>query len=116
MKEVLQRLAELRKSKHWSLQETADRLGIAKSTYAGYESGYREPSLKALTQIADLYDTSVDYILNRVHFKNSKLELNEWTVADENVLLLDGSALTTEEICDFIVFTRLKRTVKKSLD
>ncbi len=113
---MLQRLAELRKSKNWSLQETADRLGIAKSTYAGYESGYREPSLKALSQIADLYDTSVDYILNRVHYKNSKLELTEWQAMNESVFFLDGAVLTAEEICDFIAFTRLKRTVKKSLE
>lgn len=37
----LDRLTELRKKKNWSLQYTADLLGIAKSTYAGYESGYR---------------------------------------------------------------------------
>ncbi|EFD8206289.1 helix-turn-helix transcriptional regulator, partial [Escherichia coli] len=38
---ILDRLTTLRKKKKWSLQHTADRLGIAKSTYAGYESGYR---------------------------------------------------------------------------
>ncbi|MED3377470.1 HTH-type transcriptional regulator AnsR, partial [Bacillus thuringiensis] len=32
---MLERLSKLRKNQKWSLQETADRLGIAKSTYAG---------------------------------------------------------------------------------
>lgn len=113
---MLQRLAELRKNKNWSLQETADRLGIAKSTYAGYESGYREPSLKALTQIAELFDTSVDYILNQVDYKDSKLDLAEMVISNNFVLFLDDVALTPEEICDFIAFTRLKRSVIKSLE
>ncbi len=113
---VLQRLAELRKSQNWSLQETADRLGIAKSTYAGYESGYREPSLKALSQIADLFETSVDYILNRADHKNSNLELLELLEATEIVLTLDEITLSTEELHDFIAFTRLKRNVKNQLE
>ncbi|AGK53431.1 helix-turn-helix domain-containing protein [Bacillus sp. 1NLA3E] len=113
---MLQRLAELRKNKNWSLQETADRLGIAKSTYAGYESGYREPSLKALSQIADLFETSVDYILNRLDYKNTNLELIELLGAREIVLSLDEITLSTEELRDFIAFTRLKRNVKSQLD
>jgi transcriptional regulator with XRE-family HTH domain len=113
---VLQRLAELRKNKNWSLQETADRLGIAKSTYAGYESGYREPSLKALSQIADLFETSVDYILNRLDYKNTNLELIELLGSKEIVLSLDEITLSTEELRDFIAFTRLKRNVKSQLD
>ncbi|MDF2904438.1 MAG: ans operon repressor protein [Bacillus sp. (in: firmicutes)] len=113
---MLQRLAELRKNKNWSLQETADRLGIAKSTYAGYESGYREPSLKALSQIADLFETSVDYILNRLDYKNTNLELIELLGSKEIVLSLDEITLSTEELRDFIAFTRLKRNVKSQLD
>jgi transcriptional regulator with XRE-family HTH domain len=113
---VLKRLADLRKSRKWSLQETADRLGIAKSTYAGYESGYREPPLQALSQIADLFDTTVDYILNRVNEKNPKIELTELLHAEDTVLFLDHIPLTTEELYDFIAFTRVKRDVKASLD
>ncbi|WP_370297868.1 helix-turn-helix domain-containing protein [Ammoniphilus sp. YIM 78166] len=35
---------------------------MAKSTYAGYGSGYREPSLETIRKLADLLETSVDYI------------------------------------------------------
>lgn len=45
---IVNRLTTLRKAKRWSLQYTADRLGIAKSTYAGYESGHRRPSLETI--------------------------------------------------------------------
>ncbi|WP_028402697.1 helix-turn-helix domain-containing protein [Ectobacillus panaciterrae] len=113
---MLQRLVNLRKSRKWSLQETADRLGIAKSTYAGYESGYREPSLQALLQIGDLFDTTVDYMLNRTDDNQPKLELTELLHSKDMVLSLDEIPLTAEEICDFIAFTRVKRDIKTSLD
>jgi transcriptional regulator with XRE-family HTH domain len=111
---VLTRLGELRKSRKWSMQETADRLGIAKSTYAGYESGYREPSLQALSQIADLFETTVDYILNRDFRPN--VELSELLNSKETILSLDQIPLSPEELIDFIAFARVKRGIKKDSD
>jgi transcriptional regulator with XRE-family HTH domain len=97
------------------MQETADQLGIAKSTYAGYESGYREPSLQALSQIADLFDTTVDFLLNRVDEDNTKVELNSSLQAGNIKLYLDDIRLTEEELYDFIAFARTKRHVKQTL-
>lgn len=109
---MLKRLAELRKSRKWSLQETADRLGIAKSTYAGYESGYREPSLQALIQISDLFETTVDFILDRVNTKTPPLELTDLLNCNVNELYLDKIPITNEELYDFIAFIRVKRDLK----
>ncbi|MFB9761368.1 helix-turn-helix domain-containing protein [Ectobacillus funiculus] len=106
---MLKRLADLRKSSNWSMQETADRLGIAKSTYAGYESGYREPPLHALCQMADLFDTTVDYILARSDHKIVQLELVSLLKTANESISLDQRLLTSEEIRDFIAFIRYKR-------
>src|SRR5690606_23263991 len=57
------RLAQLRKEKGYSMQEMANKLGIAKSTYAGYESNYREPSLDMVKKMSRIFDVSVDYLL-----------------------------------------------------
>lgn len=104
---MLQILNELRKQKNWSLQETADLLGIAKSTYAGYESGYREPSLRALIQIAELFNVSVDYILHR---KNNPLTIELTTYNKENITLtVDDQPLTSTEIKNIIAFTKVSR-------
>ncbi|MBE1443237.1 helix-turn-helix domain-containing protein [Paenibacillus sp. OAS669] len=115
----LDRLTELRKSKRWSLQYIADRLGIAKSTYAGYESGYREPSLEATKMLADLYGTSVDYLLGRVDDPNDKpqkqrkepielMELNQVT------LTVDGKSLSSVEIKHVIAFIRVLREMEET--
>jgi transcriptional regulator with XRE-family HTH domain len=98
------------------MQETADRLGIAKSTYAGYESGYREPSLQALSQLADLFDITVDYILKRGNDYGPNIELTELLNSNGNLLSLDQIPLSPEEIIDFIAFTRAKRGINKSTD
>jgi transcriptional regulator with XRE-family HTH domain len=58
-------ITRLRKQMRWSQQEVASRLNIAKSTYAGYESGYREPSLDMLRQMAALFGVSLDQLVGR---------------------------------------------------
>ncbi|AJG79476.1 MULTISPECIES: helix-turn-helix domain-containing protein [Bacillus cereus group] len=111
---MLERLSELRKSKKWSLQDTADQLGIAKSTYAGYETGYRWPSLQSLSKIADLFDTSADYILGRTDDARSKdvIELAELMKNPDKTISIDGESLSTDEIIEFIAFVRSKRELK----
>ncbi|NIA61232.1 helix-turn-helix transcriptional regulator [Bacillus pacificus] len=111
---MLERLSELRKSKKWSLQDTADQLGIAKSTYAGYETGYRWPSLQSLSKIADLFNTSVDYILGRTDDVRSEdvIELAELMKNPDKTISIDGESLSTDEIIEFIAFMRSKRELK----
>lgn len=112
---ILNRLTTLRKGKRWSLQYTADRLGIAKSTYAGYESGHRRPSLEAIKLMADIFDTSTDYLLGRVDDPvqkskdNSSVELTHPIPVD---LCVDGAPLTEEEVHQFIAFVRAKRDLE----
>lgn len=110
---MLEHLTELRKKRKWSLQDTADQLGIAKSTYAGYESGYREPSLQSLAQIADLFETSVDYLLGRTKEEQDSLELTNLVKKDTHKLSIDGELLSPDEMIDFISFVRMKRDLKK---
>ncbi|MDM5197060.1 helix-turn-helix transcriptional regulator [Fictibacillus enclensis] len=115
---ILTRLTTLRKGKRWSLQYTADRLGIAKSTYAGYESGHRRPSLEAIALIADLFDTSTDYILGRVDHKDPQLDEDssvtcmELTDLSALNLSVDGLSLSKEELQQFIAFIRAKRQLE----
>ncbi|MBP1990285.1 helix-turn-helix domain-containing protein [Paenibacillus eucommiae] len=60
---LAKRLKYLRKQRKMTMQQMADQLGIAKSTYAGYESGHRHPTLEAMQDIAKALNTSTDYLL-----------------------------------------------------
>lgn len=57
------RLTNLRKSKKITQQGMADILGIARTTYASYEQGHRQPDYDTLQKIADHFDTSIDFLL-----------------------------------------------------
>jgi transcriptional regulator with XRE-family HTH domain len=112
---VSKRLSKLRKQKNWSLQYTANQLSIAKSTYAGYESGYRQPSLEALKELAVLFETSVDYLLGitETHTgERNTIELTSKDILSQISLTIDGKSLSQDELNQFIAFIRLKREME----
>lgn len=111
---MLKHLTELRKQRNWSLQETADHLGIAKSTYAGYESGYRTPSLLSLAQIADLFETTVDSLIGRETLLQEKMDITDLTNHPSYRLTLDEQPLSDDELIDFIAFLRTKRALRSN--
>lgn len=59
------RLKELRNSNKLTQQEISEKLDIAQTTYAGYETGKHEPNADTLRKLAELFKTSVDYIIGR---------------------------------------------------
>ncbi|QUH28281.1 helix-turn-helix domain-containing protein [Vallitalea guaymasensis] len=60
-----QRLKILRKQNNWTQLVTATKLNIPRGTYAHYEIGKRQPDYGTLSNIADLYNVSIDYLIGR---------------------------------------------------
>ena len=58
-------LKYLRKKIGLSQNEIAKKIGIAQQTYAGYENGRHEPSIEITVRLANIYNTSMDYITGR---------------------------------------------------
>ena len=59
------RLYDLRTDNDLTQQQVADYLMCNRQVYARYERGLREIPVSMLIKLADLYNTSVDYILGR---------------------------------------------------
>lgn len=59
------RITQLRIANERSQAQTSELLGIAQTTYAGYETGKHEPNVEMLIKIAILYNVSVDYVIGR---------------------------------------------------
>lgn len=59
------RLKLLRKQKHMSQLSLAMKLNTTQLSISRYETGKREPDLKTLILIADFFDVSIDYLLER---------------------------------------------------
>ena len=59
------RLKEIRKSKGVSQLKMAMDLNTNQNTISRYETGEREPGINELIKIADYFNVSVDYLLER---------------------------------------------------
>lgn len=59
------RLKEIRKAKGISQLKLATDLNTNQNTISRYETGEREPGITELIRIADYFNVSVDYLLER---------------------------------------------------
>lgn len=84
----------------------ADVLGIAKSTYASYETGYRQPPIDALIKIANFFNISLDTLVNR-HYR-SGIDLDQIKGGNYR-FYIDGKALTKDELKAIVAFVKVKR-------
>lgn len=67
------RLKELRKEYNITQQELSNKLGIVRTAIANYETGRTNPDLETLSLLAEIFDTSTDYLLGRTNLKNPSL-------------------------------------------
>lgn len=58
-----EKVKQLRVESERTQSQVAAYLNIEQSSYAGYESGKRQPRLDTLVKLAELYDVSCDYLL-----------------------------------------------------
>ena len=64
------RLKELRKSRGISQIKLAIDLNTNQNTISRYETGEREPGINELIKIADYFNVSIDYLLERTNNPN----------------------------------------------
>ena len=65
------RLRATRIHRGYTLQKTADSLGIALRSYQKYESGDSEPAFDYLVKLADLFNVPIDFLLGRDEYLKS---------------------------------------------
>ena len=71
MKEILaRRLKQLRKEMGYTQNQVAIYCDITEKTYQNYELMTREPKIQILIRIADLFDTTIDYLVGRTDRKS----------------------------------------------
>ena len=77
------RLREIRKSKGLSQLKLAMELNTNQNTISRYENGEREPGINELIKIADYFNISVDYLLERT----DNPEVQKWPVSEYGVTI-----------------------------
>lgn len=68
MNELGKRIKELRVEAGLTQQALAQKLGVLQHTISSYEHNIKRPSLETLILMADIFNTSTDYLLGRVDF------------------------------------------------
>lgn len=68
-----ERLKQLREEHNLSQQALADKLQTVRSTINKYEKNTRKPEYETLIKIADLFDTTTDYLLGRIKKKEESI-------------------------------------------
>ena len=94
-------------------QDLSEVLGISKAAYGWYETGRNNPSLESIVRLADLYDTTTDYLLGRTDDPRSlQPRLDEATMiaASREDTTLEGlSDEARASLRDFAAFLRSKK-------
>lgn len=97
------RLLSLRKKRGLSQQEISKRLGVARTTYASYEQGTREPDIGTLQKLADFFEEDLNWLITG--------ERNNVSLDDQKRILLDRFDKLSEE--DQQVILDLSERLKK---
>lgn len=96
---VGERLLFLRKKERMSQEDVSDMLRVARTTYAGYESGNRKMNFEHLVRIAEIFDVSLDYLFGRTDNPvREEVSHNLAEVLEVEGLHWDGMPLTQTEL------------------
>lgn len=85
------RLRELRIKSGLTQNEIASKLGVSGQTILNWENGIYEPKINQLIELANLFDVSIDYLVER---KTNTNKINE--------ICKELDKISKEEIIDFI--------------
>lgn len=84
IKELPQKLKELRVANNLTQKAVADKLNLSASIVSGYETGERTPSTEILLALSYLYHCSTDYLLGKTN--------------EQPEIVLDITGLTQQQI------------------
>lgn len=103
------RVRELRIKKGLSQQELGSAIGVTKVSICGYENGTRIPTLDKLAKLADILESTTDYLLGR-----------EVPIMNEENKTYIGS-ISYEDVCFILelrhypnLYNKLLKDVKRS--
>ncbi|MDQ0873752.1 transcriptional regulator with XRE-family HTH domain [Paenibacillus sp. V4I3] len=121
------RIEQLREREKITQKNLALKLGIARTTYSGYENGAREPDLETLKKIADYFEVSTDFLVGRTDDPNmyfseeykklhNMIDLNKPEDIKKVKLTYKNMELTNEEKMDFLAIAQGIFSARRSLN
>lgn len=62
---IYPKIKELRQDKDLTQQQLADYLHVSRSAYRNYENGERAIPIEILSELADYYNTSIEFLIGK---------------------------------------------------
>ncbi len=90
-------LASLRRERGILQKELAAYLNVTVATISNYEKGVHAPDYETLVKLADFFDVSTDYLLQRTEYKSSIQTLNQKLVVNYTVSELVNAILQLDQ-------------------
>ena len=99
---IQERLLDLRKERHLTLEELAADTGLSSSALGSYElDEYKDISLNAIIILAKYYGVSTDYLLGLTENKTPEnADLADLHLNDDMIALLKSGALNNRLLCE----------------
>lgn len=110
-------LAKLRKEKGILQKELATYLNVTVATISNYEKGVHSPDYDTLVKLADFFDVSTDYLLQRTDYRASINTLNKpliigFTASDLLNAVMELDQRNTEALIDYYKLLSLRNSVE----
>ena len=111
-------LAKLRKERGILQKEVANYLNVTVATISNYEKGVHAPDLNTLILLADFFDVSTDYLLQRTDYKASIHTLNQplsadYTVSDLLNTIVELDPRSIQALLDYYELLVLRNSIKR---
>ena len=106
-----ERLKELRKEKGFTQRALARRLNYGCTTIANYERGKNRPKFEDLIKLADLLDTSIDYLLG---VSDIRYEMMPYKMIEKKILKTAIQNDITLVAMDRLIIWFIYQTLKKN--
>ena len=96
------RIKSLREELSMTQQGLADKLFLTQKTINSYEVGRTRPNIETLCKLADIFDTSIDYLVGNSNVRYSSL-IKEEEITNKEKYLLKNFRKLSEETQDHLL-------------
>ena len=92
---MVKKLKELRQKNNMSQQQLADIIGVSQQSINKYENHSVEPDINTLIRIAELFNTSVDYLVGNSDIARKIETVSPFDLNEEEAVLIESYRLLT---------------------
>ncbi len=86
----MNRIAQLRKEKGMSQVSLSLKLNISQKMISAYETAKSEPSISTYMQLANIFNTSVDYLIGYTNIRQPIDKLIQSSISEDECILLNN--------------------------